>query len=389
MQKYIPRFLTQKISRKLQQNPAVAVIGPRQCGKTTLAKAIISNFEPSVYLDLEKTSDLNKLQDPEAFLTFNADKLICLDEIHRLPDVFPLLRALIDADRRSGRFLLLGSASPALLKQSSESLAGRISYVELTPFVFTEIDDGEGQSTLRHLWLRGGYPLSYLAGEDFESLEWRNDLKRTLLERDIPQLGLNLPAARLDRLLRMCAHLQGQLLNSSKLSESLGISYHTVRSYIDTFEQTFLMRVLEPFSANIKKRLVKSPKIYIRDTGLLHALLDIETQNDLLGHPVYGPSWETFVIENILAVCPDWRASFYRTSAGAEIDLVLEKGSARIAVECKASTAPKLNRGFWNALDDLHIQKAWVAAPVKESYPIKNNIKVAPLRVILDLFLSL
>lgn len=184
----------------------------------------------------------------------------------------------------------------------------------------------------------------------------------------------------------MCAHLQGQLLNSSKLSESLGVSYHTVRSYIDTFEQVFIMRTLEPFAANSKKRLVKSSKIYIRDTGLLHALLDIETQNDLLGHPVYGPSWETLVIENILSICENWRASFYRTSAGAEIDLILEKGSERIAVECKASTAPKLNQGFWNALNDLRIQQAWVAAPVNESYPVKKNVMVAPLGSILEQF---
>ena len=386
MLEYIPRYLTRKISRKLQRNPVVAIIGPRQCGKTTLAKAIISNLELCIYLDLKKTSDLNKLQDPEAFLTLNADNLICLDEIHRLPDLFPLLRALVDADRRNGRFLLLGSASPALLKQSSESLAGRISYVELTPFFLPEIDAVAQGNVLRHLWLRGGYPLSYLAEGDSTSLDWRNDFKRTLLERDFQQFGMNLPSTRLDRLLRMCAHLQGQLLNSSKLSESLGVSYHTVRSYIDTFEQVFIMRKLEPYAANIKKRLVKSSKIYIRDTGLLHALLDIETQNDLLGHPVYGPSWETLVIENILSICENWRASFYRTSAGAEIDLILEKGSERIAVECKASTAPKLNPGFWNALNDLRIQQAWIAAPVNEAYPVKENVMVAPLGSILEQF---
>jgi len=305
MQTYIKRFFTEKIRERLLNIPGVIILGPRQCGKSTLAKAIISKIENAVYLDLERPSDINKLIDPEAFLSLNADKLICLDEIQRVPELFPILRSVIDENRRNGQFIILGSASPDLIRQSSETLAGRVSYFELTPFLFKEISEHSSPNKLRKLWLRGGFPRSYLASDEKESFEWRLNFIRTFLERDIPQLGFRIPAKTLERFWKMCAHLHGQLLNSSKLGESLGVSHHTVRSYSDLLEQTFVLRVLRPYESNLKKRLIKSPKIYIRDTGLLHALLDIESHNELLGHPVYGASWEGFVIENIL--------SFYQT----------------------------------------------------------------------------
>lgn len=384
MHKYIERLLTEKVKRKLQNSPAVCILGPRQCGKSTLAKAIISNKKDTLYLDLERPSDINKLRDPEAFFSINSDKLICLDEIQRLPEIFPVMRSVIDGNGRNGQFLMLGSASPDLIKQSSETLAGRISYVELTGFLFLEVNKSKGLKTLRNLWLKGGFPRSYLIADETASYEWRLDFIRTFLERDIPQLGFKTPAKKLERFWQMCAHVHGQLLNCSMIGESMGVSHHTIRSYVDMLEQTFVLRVLLPYKSNLKKRLVKSPKLYIRDTGLLHALLGVESNNDLLGHPIYGYSWEGFVVENILSCFPNWNAFFYRTGLGTEIDLILEKGSRRVAVECKASSAPVLNKGFWNALDDLEIEEAWIIAPVKDVYPIKNKVKV----VSLDLFLN-
>jgi predicted AAA+ superfamily ATPase len=377
MQSYVPRHLAETISGRLRNNPVAALLGPRQCGKSTLAQVIISRLPDSLYLDLERPSDRNKLTDPETFFRLNQGKLICLDEIQRTPDIFPVMRSIIDEQRKNGQFLVLGSASPDLIRQSSETLAGRISYLELTPFVLREID--HRRNAMQQLWLRGGFPRSFLAADDAASFEWRLDFIRTFLERDIPQLGFRLQSQLLDRFWRMVAHVHGQLLNSSRLGESLGVSHHTVRSYIDILEQTFILRVLPPYFANLKKRLVKSAKVFVRDTGLLHALLDIRTDNDLLGHPVYGSSWESFVIENVLAAMPDWRPSFYRTASGSEIDLLLERGRKKVAVECKVGSAPKLGKGFWNALNDLDINEAWVIAPVQEPYPIQAGVVVAPL----------
>jgi len=379
MQEYIERELTEKIHQKLAQLPGATILGPRQCGKSTLAKAIISGIENAVYLDLERPSDLSRLRDPEAFFSIHTDQLICLDEIQRVPEIFRVLRSIIDEDPRNGRFIILGSASPELLRQSSETLAGRISHLELTPFLLSEVSSGDHLPILRNLWLRGGFPRSYLAAGETQSFGWRQDFIRAFLERDIPQLGLRIPGKNLERFWKMVAHLHGQLLNSSKLGESLGVSHHTVRSYVDVLEFTFVLRVLLPYEANLKKRLIRSPKIYVRDSGLLHALLDIESHDDLLGHPVYGASWEGFVIENVLSVLPDWRAFFYRTSSGSEIDLILTRGKRRIAIECKASSSPDLNRGFWNAVNDLEIEEVWVIAPVRDSYPVEKNVKVAPL----------
>ncbi|MBW2194697.1 MAG: ATP-binding protein [Deltaproteobacteria bacterium] len=382
MQGYVARSISGRIEHKLHTMPAVAILGPRQCGKTTLAQRIISGFENAAYLDLERRADLNKLRDPEAFFALNKDGLICLDEIQRSPGLFQEMRSRIDRHGDIGQFLILGSASPELIKQTSETLAGRISLIELTPFLLKEMEESVSQETQLKLWLRGGFPRSFLSESEADSFDWRRDFIQTFLERDIPQLGINIPARRLDRFWRMCAHVHGQLLNRSTLGESLGVSHHTIGAYIALLEHTYLLRVLEPYHTNLKKRLIKSPKVYLRDSGLLHALLDIKTHNDLLGHPVYGLSWEGFVIENIVASYPEWKPSFYRSVSGAEIDLILEKGRTRIAVETKASTSPEVKRSFWNALGDLKIDTAYIVAPVVESYPYERGVQVVPLHVL-------
>lgn len=379
MYNYVDRFTTPHILNKISTIPAVAILGPRQCGKSTLAKHIISHLDNTLYIDLELPSDLNKLSDPETFLKINSDKTICIDEIQRSPDLFPVLRSLIDMQTRNGQFILLGSASQDLLRQSSESLAGRISYIDLTPFFIKEINL-QNENDVRNLWQRGGFPRSYLAKDDADSHEWRFDFIRTFLERDIPSLGLSIEQTRLRRFWMMCAHVSGQLLNCSKLGESLGVTHHTIRSYIELLEKTFLVRILHPYEMNTKKRLVKSPKLFIRDTGIMHALLEITDHNQLMGHPVYGSSWESFVVEQIHALCPDWRSFFYRTSHGSEIDLILEKGSCRIAVECKTSSAPALSKRFYMALQDLAIDNAWVIIPMYNiQYPLQRGITVASI----------
>lgn len=384
MNSYIERNLSGTILRKLQNVPVVAILGPRQCGKSTLAKAILATRPDTIYLDLERPSDSNKLTDPEAFFTINRDKLICLDEIQRMPELFPVLRGIIDENRENGQFIVLGSASPDLLRQSSESLAGRIAYLELTPFFIREIMDNTDIIKMRKLWLRGGFPRSYLAVDERESFEWRLDFIRTFLERDIPALGFKIPAGNIERFWKMCAHIHGQLLNRSKLGESLGISHHTVQTYVDLLSQLFILRVLPPLETNLKKRLIKSPKIYIRDSGLLHALLRIEEQNDLMGHPAYGSSWEGFAMENILSSTSYWEPFFYRTASGTEIDLVLEKSKQRIAVEFKVSTTPSVTPGFWSALEDLQCTEAWIISPVEAPYPIKKNVMAAPLETLIQ-----
>ncbi len=373
----LDRTLAPQVLRRLRESPAVALLGPRQCGKSTLAAAILKT-RPSCYLDLERPSDRAKLQDPEAFFKLQKGRLVCLDEVQRAPEIFPVLRSILDESGKNGQLLVLGSASPELLRQSSETLAGRISYLELSPLSLTEVG---GEAALRRLWTRGGFPRSYLARSDAASLAWREDFIRTFLERDVPQLGIRIPAQTLRRFWLMCAHSHGQMLNSSQLGQSLGLSHTTVRSYVDLLEQTFLLRVLPPVEANLKKRLVRSPKIYLRDTGLLHALLELRSAQDLLGHPVFGASWEGLIIENTLgALGRGWRAGFYRTASGAELDLVLERGKERVAVECKASSAPTVSKGFWTALEDLSIRKAFVVAPVAQAYPIGKGVLVTPLQ---------
>lgn len=385
MQTYLTRNIENEVKESLRDFPVVALLGPRQCGKSTLAKQLLLTMDKTTYIDLEKPSDIRKLEDPEFFFSQIPDNLICIDEIQLKPDLFPVLRSIIDENRTNGKFLVLGSASRDLIKQSSQTLAGRICYIELTPFLINEVSD-KASETIITCWNRGGFPDSYLARNDKSSLIWRENFIRTFLERDIPQLGFNIPSQTLHRLWSMLAHLHGQLLNSSKLGEMLGVSHTTIRSYIDLLSQTFMIRRLLPYEANLKKRLVKSPKIYIRDSGILHSLLEIEDTESLFGHPVFGNSWEGFALENILVNLKNWSHFFYRTSSGVEIDLILQRGLKRIAVEFKASKSPSLSKGFYIALKDLNIDEAYIIAPVDESYKIKENVTILPLSQFLNLF---
>ncbi len=381
MKNYIHRSVTDQIIQLLDHFPAVAILGPRQSGKSTLAKHLIKEKPDILYLDLEKISDRNRLSDPEMFFKLNKNKLICMDEIQKLPEIFSVLRSVIDENDKNSQFLILGSASRDLIRQSSETLAGRIIYVELSPFMFSELEQtgATEENRLFKYWGRGGFPRSYLAEDEQLSFAWRQSFINTFLERDIPQFGFNIPPETMMRLWKMCSHSQGQVLNTSSLGGSLGLSHTTVKKYLDLLKGTYMIRIMPPFYVNLKKRLVKSPKVYIRDTGILHALLNINTMDDLSGHPVFGSSWETLVIENVLNRYSDWESGFFRTSNGIEIDLILEKGNRRIAIECKASTAPKVTQGFYSALEDLKIQEAWIIAPVDNTYPLKENVFVTSL----------
>lgn len=385
LQRYVPRSLEGKVVRSLQAYPVTAILGPRQCGKSTLVRYLLADRPDTVFLDLEKPSDLRKLEDPEFFFHTQKDKLICIDEVQRGPDLFPVLRAAVDEERRPGRFLLLGSASQELVRHSSETLAGRIHYIELTPFIHAELitADRKRYEDPSSLWCRGGFPEAILAKSDEISLEWREDFIRTFLERDIPQFGFRVPAVTMRRFWSMIAHYHGQIVNASKLGQALNVSHPTIKNYLGILEQTYMVRLLQPFVANLKKRLIKSPKVYLRDSGILHALLEIDDLEALLGHPVVGASWEGFCLEEILAVMPGWHASFYRTSSGEEIDLILERGRKRFAFEFKASMSPRVSRGFKETLETLHPDKTWIVAPVKESYPFRPGVMVSTLSDVL------
>ncbi len=376
MQGYLERkHLKNQLQELLNHSPAVALLGARQVGKSTLAKEILAGFKKTVYLDLQLPTDRNKLSDPEAFFNFNRHCLICLDEIQHHPHLFKILRGIIDQKKRNKQFLILGSASQDLIKQSSETLAGRVAFLDMTPFGAGEV----GENCFRSHWLRGGYPLSFLAQNDRLSLKWRYDYIRTFLERDIPQSGFHIPVKLMERLWKILSHAQGQTLNSSKLGAILGKSSHSIKNYIDILEQTLILRSLKPYIANIKKRLIKSPKIYIRDTGILHAHLNIETSNELFGHLIYGRSFESYVVENICHNLPFWNHYFYRTRAGAELDLVLEKANKIIVIEIKSSSAPKPSSGFFNAVQDIGASRAYIIAPVTSSYLIQKNVVVTSL----------
>ncbi|MEM7128949.1 MAG: ATP-binding protein [Chloroflexota bacterium] len=379
----IDRLILPKVEQALERQAAVALIGPRQVGKTTLALEIAEGI-PSLYLDLEAQEDLNKLAEPVLFLTAYEDRLVILDEIHRVPQLFQTLRGLIDKGRRkgyrTGRFLVLGSASIDLLRQSGESLAGRIAYVDMGPFNILETRSDPVAFT--SLWVRGGFPDSYLAANDAQSFEWRKDFIRTYLERDIPQFGPRIPAQTLERLWTMLAHNQGALLNASTLASALAVSGQTIARYIDLLTDLLLVRRLQPYHANVGKRLTKSPKTYVRDSGLVHALLNITDYNALAGHPIIGMSWEGFVIENLLAAVPDRTISyFYRTAAGAEIDLLLElPGGELWGIEIKRSLAPKLEKGFHHARQDLNLSHCFVVYAGAERYPIIAGVEAISLR---------
>ncbi|GAB6394440.1 MAG: ATP-binding protein [Bacteroidales bacterium] len=332
-----------------------------------------------VYLDLQNMADWNKLTEPQLYFGANEDAVVCLDEIQLVPQLFSVLRSEIDRNRRPGRFILLGSASQEIIQKTSESLAGRIGIVELTPFSIDELMLRNPDTDIKTYWNRGGYPDSFLAGSDEASAMWREDFIKTYVQRDIPQLGFQISALQLHRFMRLCAHLSGQVSNISKIGESLGTAHTTVRRYVDLLEQTFLIRTLVPYETNEKKRLVKSPKIYIRDSGLLHQLLQIRDYNDLIGHPVFGASWEGLVIENICSVLNNCRFSFYRSASGDELDLVIQQSGKTLAVECKASLAPQLTKGFWKAKDFVQPQKTFIVAPVAGSYPLAENVLVCGL----------
>ena len=369
------------IEQALDREAAVALIGPRQVGKTTLALEV-GEGRPSIYLDLENIADREKLTNPVSFLNLHTDKLVILDEIHRTPELFAALRGIIDEGRRTGkeygRFLLLGSASIELMRQS-ETLAGRIEYIDLEPLHTLEI---KASTDVLALWLRGGFPRSFLARDDRESFRRRQNFIRTYLERDIPMFGPRVATETWERLWIMLAHNQGTLLNTAQLARNLGVTVPTVSSYIGLLHDLLLIRKLPPYHANVSKRLVKSPKTYVRDSGLLHALLGIETLDDLFGHPVVGTSWEGFVIENLLAAAPErTRASFYRTARGAEIDLVLEMGAKHgtWAIEIKRGTAPKTGKGFSVALEDINPDKTFVVYGGEERYPKSDTVEVIGL----------
>ncbi len=372
MHGYVKRAAEKKVRRSLARSPAVAILGPRQCGKSTLAKRVIESL-PAVYLDLQDRVDRNKLAEPELFFDRHRDQLVCLDEIQLLPEFFSVLRSEVDRDRRPGRFLILGSASRDLIRQTTESLAGRISYLDLTPFLFDEV---VGVVTWQDLLLRGGFPESVLAENDQDSFDWRIDFIRTFLERDIPGLGYHIPVGVMERLWLLLAHYHGQTVNYHKLAAAADLSIPTLKKYLSILEQTYMVRLLPGAAANLKKRLVKSPKIYLRDSGILHALLDIEEYDDLLARPVAGASWEGFVIENIIARNPRTRPSFLRTSNGAEVDLLLERGGRRHFFECKFSKAPKPSRGFYEMVACMQPESAWVVAPVDEPYEIRKGVLV-------------
>ena len=379
----IARRAEKVIRDALAFQAAVAVIGPRQVGKTTLAREIGDEVN-AVYLDLEDRTDRQKLQEPRMFLERYEDRLVILDEIHRVPDLFSDLRGIIDRGRRkglrTGRFLVLGSASVDFLRQSSETLAGRIAYVDLAPLDILETEPGV--NFLYQLWVRGGYPDSLLAPSNATSLKIRQHFIRSYLERDVAAFGPRLPAAALERLWTMLAHSQGGILNASRLASALGTSYQTVTRYIDVLASLLLVRRLPPLLANVGKRLVKSPKVYVRDSGLVHALLSLDDFEALAGHPVVGQSWEGFVIENLLAASPDRTlASYYRTAAGAEADLVLEfPDGRRWAIEAKFSLAPSLTKGFHNARKDLSPERSFVVNPGHQRYSQTSNVEVIGLR---------
>lgn len=382
----LERKTLEVVRQALARQAAVALIGPRQVGKTTLALQIVQQ-QNALYLDLEDTQERAKLSDPAAFLSAYEDRLVILDEIHRAPDLFLTLRGLIDQGRRrgqrTGRFLLLGSASLDLMRQSGESLAGRISYIDMTPLTVLEVPTDAFES----LWVCGGFPDSFLAPSERVSLDWRKDLLRTYLERDVPMFGSRVPAETLRRFWTMLAHNQGALLNASRIASGLEVSSQTVSRYTDLLVDVLLVRRLQPYHVNIGKRLVKSPKVYIRDSGLLHALLNIADRNALLGHPVVGASWEGFVIENLINAAPALTVpGFYRTAGGAEIDLVLElPGGERWALEVKRNRAAKPARGFYEACEDLKPAKRFVVHAGYDRFPIGQGIEAIGVREMAEL----
>ena len=369
----IPRTrLLNRLNSALRRSPAVSLLGPRQSGKTTLARTLHTPDSEN-YFDLERPTSLRRLEDPETSLR-GLRGLVVIDEVQRRPELFPILRVLIDRPRSPARFLLLGSASPALLRQSSESLAGRIEVIETGGFSVEEV----GQKHAARLWLRGGFPRSFVATSEPRSYTWREEFIRTFLEQDLPQLGIRIPGPQLHRFWTMLAHYHGQIWNAAEPAASLGLSQPTVRSYLNLMTSAYMIRQLQPWHENLSKRQVKAPKIYLRDSGLLHSLLGLRVRNDLLSHPKLGSSWEGFVIEQLLrAVEPD-QAYFWATHQGAELDLLLFRGSRRVGVEIKRNDAPSLTPSMRIALDDLRLSKLWVIYPGQQRYDLNEKITAIP-----------
>jgi predicted AAA+ superfamily ATPase len=366
------------VEARLAQFPAVALVGSRQVGKTSLARRLVDQRgAAAVYLDLEMDESRRKLAEPAPYLRSLADRLVVLDEIQHVPELFATLRGLIDERREPGRFLILGSAAPSMLRQSSESLAGRIAYVELPPFGVTEV--GEDDAAVERLWVRGGYPDSFLAASDAASLVWREQFVRAYLQRDLPQLGVSVPTATMERFWTMLSHWQGQTWNGSKIAASLGVTGPTARRYLDAMTDACLVRQLQPCFPNVKKRLVKSPKVYVRDSGVLHLLQRVPDRAALFGHPMAGASFEGFVVEQTLALLP-WRVegpTFYASHGGATIDLVLGAATGeRVGVEIKLSSAPKITRGFREAMADVECARGYVVVPSGTRYPAEDRIEV-------------
>lgn len=372
------REIQSKLEKYLLFFPITGLIGPRQVGKTTLVKSLSRSFDQPLYLDLESSRDRAKLSDPRLFLKEYTNRLVILDEIQFVPHLFSELRGIIDEDRRPGRFLILGSAYPQLMQQSAESLAGRIGYLELTPFRLTEINSQEQQK----LWLRGGFPDSFMAPNEELSFDWRKNFIRTYIERDLPGMGLQVEAIVLEKFWRMLASFHGNVWNSENFSRSLGLTGKTVNRYLDFMQQAFIVNRLLPYSTNVKKRLVKSPKIYIRDSGLLHALQDIVSVEALTGNILLGGSWEGHVIEQVQRKCGDqFQYFFYRTHQGTECDLVLVRsGKVEAAIEIKYSSAPSLNKGLRLAMEDLQAKKGWIIIPEGDRFPLSANVTVVSLR---------
>lgn len=377
----IKRNKNQEILELLDFFPVVGIIGARQTGKTTIVKQIVNLIEKeAVYLDLESPRDIAKLQDPQLYFDDNQERCIVLDEIQNMPELFPVLRSVIDSKREAGRFIILGSAAPDLIRDSSESLAGRIAYIELSPFNLTEIYNNNPENIDR-LWLQGGFPNPYLYDNTEMVEQWHYNYLKTYVERDLPNLGVNIDRTTLTRLLQMISHIHGDILNQNMLSKSLGISSNTVKRYLSFFEQSFLIRQLMPFHTNIKKRLVKSPKVYIRDSGILHFLQNIGEKEELYGHPIIGNSWEGFAIEQIAGQLPHkYQMYFYRTHDGAECDLLIAKSQKLIySVEIKYTVAPRLSRGSTVAFQDLGSEQNFIIIPKGDEYQYSKDIRVCSL----------
>lgn len=373
-----PRSVEPFLQQRLASYPVVAITGPRQAGKTTLAKSILEQLgRKTVYLDLELPSDLNRLSNAELFLKENEASLVVLDEVQRKPELFPLLRSLVDQRREPSRFLILGSASPELLRQSSETLAGRISYLELSPFHFRELPDGDFKKN----WLRGGFPPALFASEEEIAFQWLQDFVITFIERDLPQFGLTAPSQTLRMLLQMLTGLHANLLNQSTLANSLGLTSPTIKRYLAYLENAYFIRFLLPWYANVGKRLVKTPKVYFRDSGVLHYLAGISDKNQLFGNQIIGASWEGYVVQQIITNLPsNVLPYFYRTKEGSEIDLVLVKGNAPVAaIEIKMSANPSMSKGNNLALNDLGNPPAFIVVPHTTDYPLNEQVRVCGL----------